>query len=186
MNYRSIANYALAAIIATAPNAALAGKRAAADDDKALIKEALSAAPKAIAKIAAVKNWDGRTLKEGSSDWICYPSMPQFEGVCPMCIDKPWQGWLESMSKGEAPSGGSLGISYMLQGDCAVSNTDPMATAATDDNEWGQEGPHLMLLAPDAASLEGMSHDRNSGAPYVMWRDTPYAHIMAPLPAAHH
>jgi len=175
----SLAALALSLCVA-AP--AFAGKRAAADDDKALIKEALSAAPKSIADIATVKNWDGKILKAGSDEWICYPSMPNFEGVCPMCLDKPWQGWLEAMSKGEAPAGGALGVSYMLAGDCAVSNTDPAATAATDDHEWGQEGPHLMLLAPDMASLEGMSHDRNSGAPYVMWRGTPYAHVMVPTP----
>lgn len=163
------------------PAPASAAQRAAPDDEKALVKEALSAAPPSIAKIATVKGWDGKTLKPGSDEWVCYPSMPDREGVCPMCLDKPWQAWLAAFAAGETPPGGAIGISYMLRGDCAVSNSDPMAMAETPDNEWVHEGPHIMLLAPDPAALVGMSHDHESGAPYVMWRGTPYEHVMVPL-----
>lgn len=161
---------------------AQARQRADPSDKEALVAEALSAAPEAIAKIATVKNWDGETLKAGSENWVCYPSMPNLKGVCPMCLDKPWQAWLAAFANGEEPEGGALGISYMLAGDCANSNTEPAATEETDDNEWGQEGPHLMILPASAAAIEDMTHDRHSGEPYVMWRGTPYVHVMAPLP----
>jgi hypothetical protein len=167
-------------------SAAVAGdenKAASADDPDALIAEALSAAPAAIAEIATVKNWDGSTLKPGSEEWVCYPSMPDREGVCPMCLDKPWQTWFAAMMAGEAPEIKTLGISYMLRGDCAVSNIDPTAMSETPDNQWIQEGPHVMLLGPEG-SYEGYTEDPYSGEPYLMWGDTPYAHIMAPLPDA--
>ena len=52
--------------------------------------------------------------------------------------------------------------------------------AASDD--WVKEGPHLMIVVPDGAMLEGMSTDPNDPV-YVMWKDTPYAHIMVKISA---
>ena len=37
-----------------------------------------------------------------------------------------------------------------------------------------------MIIVPDAALLEGVPTDPNAGGPYVMWKGTPYAHIMMP------
>jgi hypothetical protein len=33
---------------------------------------------------------------------------------------------------------------------------------------------------PDGSMLEGVSTDPKNGGPWVMWRDTPYAHLMIP------
>jgi hypothetical protein len=41
---------------------------------KALIKDALSAAPPLIAKTATVKDWDGTVLKQGNDDFTCFPT----------------------------------------------------------------------------------------------------------------
>jgi hypothetical protein len=71
-------------------------------------------------------------------------------------------------------------LSYMMAGEgeaLGVSNVDPFATEPTDDNQWVKEGPHLMILVPDQTALEGLSTDPNDPV-YVMWKDTPYAHIM--------
>ena len=38
-----------------------------------------------------------------------------------------------------------------------------------------------MVIAPDAAQLEGLSTDPHKGGAYVMWKGTPYAHIMVPV-----
>ncbi len=63
-----------------------------------------------------------------------------------------------------------------------VSNTDPYATEPTADNDWVKEGPHLMILMPDPATLEGLSTDPADPV-YVMWKGTPYAHIMVRIAA---
>ena len=74
-----------------------------------------------------------------------------------------------------------LGTSYMLQGDAHVSNTNPFATDPKNGDVWVQEGPHLMVIVPDRKLLAGVSDDPYNGGPYVMWKDTPYVHIMVPL-----
>jgi hypothetical protein len=38
-----------------------------------------------------------------------------------------------------------------------------------------------MILVPDPKMLEGISTDPQSGGPYVMYKGTPYAHIMVPV-----
>jgi hypothetical protein len=86
-------------------------------------------------------------------------------------------GW---MTKGEVATT-ALGISYMLAGDEGASNTDPYAEGPTDDNEWVVAGPHLMVIAPDPAMLEGIPTDPKAGGPWVMWKGTPYAHVMVPV-----
>ncbi len=55
-----------------------------------------------------------------------------------------------------------------------VSNSDPYAGEPDKSDDWVKEGPHLMIVVPDSALLEGMSTDPNDPV-YVMWGDTPYA-----------
>ena len=43
---------------------------------------------------------------------------------------------------------------YMLAGDGGASNIDPYAAGPTDDNDWVQEGPHMMLEIGSASRRE--------------------------------
>ena len=88
--------------------------------------------------------------------------------------------WADAWENRKDFSATTLGISYMLAGDGGASNIDPYAVEPTDDNEWIREGAHLMILAP-AALLEGFPTDPHNGGPYVMWKGTPYAHLMVPV-----
>ena len=47
--------------------------------------------------------------------------------------------------------------------------------------EWVVDGPHIMLIIPNLAQLEGLPTDPKGKSPYVMWKGTPYAHIMVPV-----
>ncbi|MCJ8190225.1 hypothetical protein [Sphingomicrobium aestuariivivum] len=145
------------------------------DEDK--IASALSAAPASIAAGASVADMDGRLLREGSNGWTC---LPESQMMGPMCNDARWMALLGAFMKGEPYEGDEFGLSYMLAGEAGapgVSNIDPTATAPTEDNQWVKEGPHLMVILPDPAAYEGITTD-TSAPVYVMWKDTPYAHLM--------
>ena len=154
---------------------------AMAQDKEALIKNALSAAPPGVAETATVKDNKGTLLRQGSGEYTCFP----YEGgmTVAMCVDAEWLVWADAyMAQKEDYQPSKFGLTYMLAGDPpggGASNIDPFATEATADNQWGVEGPHVMILVPDPAMLEGMTTDPDSGGPYVM-KDTPYAHIMMP------
>lgn len=151
-----------------------------AQDKDAMIREALSAAPASVADNATVMDWDQNELKAGTNGWTCMPSPPNIENG-PMCLDGEWLSWAHAwMTKGPVEVE-SVGIAYMLQGDGGSSNTDPYAEGPTEDNEWVVEGPHLMLIVPDNEALKDLPTDPASGGPYVMWRGTPYAHVMIPV-----
>jgi hypothetical protein len=38
-------------------------------------------------------------------------------------------------------------------------------------------------VVPNPANLEGLPTDPSSGGPFVMWKGTPYAHVMVPVAA---
>lgn len=150
------------------------------------IESAISAAPRAIAADATIMDWPAEEggepseLRAGSNGWVCFPDMPATEPSDPMCFDRVWQSWMTAWMTRTEPEVDQLGVAYMLQGDGGASNIDPFATGPTPDNQWVVSGPHLMLLTPDPADLEGMSTDPGA-EPFVMWRDTPYAHVMVPM-----
>ena len=71
----------------------------------------------------------------------------------------------------------------MLKGDKGGSNTDPFATGPTPTNQWVVSPGHIMVLYPDVKMLDSVSTDPKSGGPWVMWKGTPYAHLMVPVSA---
>lgn len=162
----------LAAVLASTP--------ADAQDEAAMIANAVQAAPASISDDATVMDWEGNTLREGTNGWVCFPDPPNIERA-PMCLDEPWLAWADGWQNKEPVDIDRAGIAYMLRGDAGASNVDPYAEGPTEDNEWVVTGPHLMLIVPDPASLEGISTDPDNGGPWVMWPGTPYAHVMVPV-----
>lgn len=146
-------------------------------DAKAMIKDALSATTAEMAKGATVVDWENNVLREGDNGWTCFPSPPQ--GTGPFCVDEPWLAWADGWMNKKEVNITRLGISYMLAGDSGASNSDPYATEETDD--WVVVKAHLMLIVPDPSMLEGIPTDPENGGPWVMWKGTPYAHVMVPV-----
>ncbi len=141
---------------------------------------ATSAGPSEIAKNATIIDMTDMSkpnqLRAGTNGWVCYAMINQ-----PMCLDKEWQKWAQAwMSKSELKIDGT-GIAYMLAGDKGASNTDPYATEPTADNQWVVSPPHIMVIYQDPKMLDAYPTDPKSGGPWVMWKGTPYAHVMVPV-----
>lgn len=158
------------------------GKDGGDDDKQAVIDLAMSAAPESVSKDATILGEDGEVLREGTNGWTCMPHVMPGDGV-PMCNDEVWGKFMAAMSAGEAPQVDRVGVSYMLQGDIATNNDDPTDTTRDEGEPWVQEGPHIMIVVPNPESLEGMPATPTAVGPYVMWKGTPYVHIMVPVAA---
>jgi hypothetical protein len=164
--------------------APLAGVALAADPTvEELIADALSAAPPAVRETAGVMDEAGNMLREGTSAYVCMPTPAAIRdfGPQPMCLDEVWMKWAHAWMHREPFTADRVGIAYMLAGDGAgASNIDPFATEPTADNDWVVEGPHIMVIVPDPAQLEGLPDTPTEDGAYVMWKGTPYVHIMIP------
>ena len=153
-------------------------------DPEVLIRSALSAGPASITTDAAVMDWDLNEVRAGTNGWTCLPDRANTDGNDPWCVNAPWLNFLRAYVGQTEPTYTEVGFAYMLMGDSPVSNSDPYATEATTDDDWVTDlGAHLMMLLPDRSDLEGISTDHRNGGPWIMWPDTPYAHLMIPVVA---
>ena len=152
------------------------------------IANAMEAAPSAISAKATILDWPATEgeqpplLRAGSNGWTCFPDFPESNGNDPMCLDATWTKWVDAYLAHKDVSISTVGVAYMIApGGGDASNTDPYAMKATPDNQWSHHPPHLMIAVPDLKSLDGLPTDPKNGGPWVMWKGTPYAHIMAPV-----
>ncbi len=148
--------------------------------DSEYIAQALSAAPEAVAKGAAVvrveENGSMRTLRTGDNGFTC-----MIVGMDKMCNDRNSMGFIDALMK-HVPPPDKVGISYMLAGDVGASNTDPYAMGKTADNHWIVTGPHIMVFGPPSKALGyTKAQDPDPNKPYMMWAGTPYEHAMIPV-----
>jgi hypothetical protein len=157
------------------------------DDTQTKIESAMSAAPSTVSANAAILDNElddaGKfvVLREGSNGWYCSPDIPSSPGNDPQCMDQTWLDWNYAFYAGEEPTVKAPGLEYMLQGGSDPSNTDPLATAPAEGEEWVSSPPHVMILLPGELAQTGLSTDHHSGKPYIMWAGTPYEHIMMPV-----
>lgn len=149
--------------------------------DADYMAKVMTGAPASVVKGATIvqMNKDGtmRTLQKGTNGFTCLMVDTATSG----CADAGAMAWMQAiMSHGAAPT--NVGFMYMLGGDAGASNTDPYATAQTATNHWVKTGPHVMVFGPSIKAMGyPMVADPDATKPYVMWPDTPYAHLMLPV-----
>jgi hypothetical protein len=175
---RFFAGVALTLLVITSAQSADKGKKMT---DAQKIAYAMSAGPAEIGKNATIMDMDAmpaKQLRAGTNGWMCGVAMGY-----PMCLDKQWQIWADAWMNKKAFKLDGPGVAYMLRGDNGASNTDPYATKATADNQWVVSPAHVMMLVQDPKMLDSYPTDPKNGGPWVMWKGTPYAHIMVPVAA---
>ena len=174
-------NSLLGPVTALAISSAGFGTAAAADNLDELIAHSRAAAPAAIGADATVMV-NGEVVAEGSNGWTCMPEVMPGDGAA-VCIDAVWGEMMAAVGAKAPFAASGVGLSYMLLGEPpggGVSNSDPYHEDPTNADDYVETGPHLMLIVPKEL-LEGMTDDPSSGGPYVMWKDTDYAHLMIPV-----
>jgi hypothetical protein len=153
------------------------------------IASALSAAPHSVSRHATVRDYpsspgaEAPVLREGGTAWTCFPDDPTTPGPDPICLDRNSLAWVDAWLAHKKPQLSSDGYSYMLRGGSDASDTDPFATTPAKGEEWMTTPPHVMVFPADPASLDHYTQDRTRGGPWVMFRGTPYAHLMFPVGA---
>ncbi len=178
--FRYMVSAALAAGMSIAPMTAAAQGSGMSDSE--YMAKILTAAPENVVKGATIvqMNADGsvRTLQTGTNGFTC-----MILDVTPGCADQNTMAWMKALMTHSAPPAG-VGFMYMLAGDSGASNTDPYARAQTATNHWVKTGPHVMIVGPVVTSMGYPSVlDPDPTKPYVMWANTPYAHLMLPVAA---
>ena len=133
-------------------------------------------------------------LREGTNGWTCLPVNPRGQSdpengwvdaheAMPLCGDAEVFKWISAYLADETPVMDKDGYAWMLHGDMGEDNTTPKTLTEEEsaEGQWIESGPHLMRMPADPSSLDGMTTDFASGAPYVMFAGTVYAHVMYPM-----
>jgi hypothetical protein len=141
----------------------------------------MSAGPAEVAANATILDADGNVIQEGNNGYTCFPTPAGMLPPQPMCLDKTWMGWVAAWTSGTSPKTDRVGIAYMLGGDGGVSNTDPAGLDPATVDDWVKAEQHLMMLLPNKAAYGTFTTDPSYGGPWVMWKGTPYVHLMIPI-----
>lgn len=168
-------------VLAAALLAAGTGSSMAGSDLENRIAHARNAAPPSISADATVMV-DGKVVVEGSNGWTCMPDTMPGDGAA-MCNDAIWAEMMTAVGTKAPFKASGVGISYMLLGEppgAGVSNSTPYHEDPGSAEDYVETGPHMMIIVPKEL-LKGMNDDPSTGGPFVMWKDTPYAHIMIPV-----
>jgi hypothetical protein len=149
------------------------------------IASARSAAPAAVSKDASVVTMDAKgmlkTVRKGTNGWTCMPDNPESPGPDPMCVDQGGWAWIQAWAAHKTPPAGTMGFGYMLMGAADADNDDPYAMKPPAGKSWVKTGPHVMIFNVGSSFAGYPKTADNTKAPYVMFPDTPYAHLMIPV-----
>lgn len=151
------------------------------------ISNAMSAAPESVSAEATVLDYpteegkDFITLRKGTNEWTCLPDDPSTPGNDPFCGDAQSMKWFSDYMAKKTPQISQPGLAYMLQGGSDASNTDPFAKVPATGESWMKASAHVMIFTTTPPDPKVYGTNPDAGGPWVMWANTPYAHLMMPV-----
>ena len=163
------------------------------DSDEWQIWAYSKAAPDFIGEFATIVGGDGKVIREGSNGWTCTATLEMPEGGFEtpqhgntLCADEEGFKWAEAYMTGGKPNMKRDAYIWMLNGDMGEDNMNSSFYGGDHDKakmmgHFIESGPHLMLMPKDTKTIENFPTDFTSGAPYQMFKGTPYAHLMIPV-----
>jgi hypothetical protein len=148
-----------------------------------LISLAMSAAPETISRDATIMipGPDGKLMeaKKGTNGFTCIPDIDGQAKPDPICADEPSMQWVNDlMANAPKPSNTVPGIAYMAQGGWHFEKDGKILMKPEPGAEAVEEPPHWMVFWPFDAKADGLPSKPSQFGTWVMWGDTPYAHLM--------
>jgi len=139
------------------------------------MKNALSGGPAIISEGARIMDWPGGVfpqepgvelieLRSGTNSWTCIPDLLDTPGNDPMCLNDIYLQALTARVNEADPPASGIGIGYMLQ-------------------EGTPKGspPHMMVYVPESEADYANFPTKPGPTPWIMFPDTPYAHLMVTM-----
>ncbi len=145
-------------------------------------RKAQMGAPAAISANATIAHIDAagkavHIIRQGTNGFTC--SLIPDESAAPFCADaQGWQFLADAFTGKPKPTSTAPGIGYMAAGGMHHETPDGEIVMAPGANtKMVQEPPHWMLLWPIDPATSGLPA-KATGATYIMFAGTPYAHLM--------
>lgn len=163
------------------------GKKSTVKDVKAMAEKdqtalALSAAPARVSKEAGVMIYgaDGKLteVRKSMNGFVCIPTVMNLPDPDPMCLDAASYQWMtDIMNNAPKPSNTVPGIAYMARGGSHFEKGGKVVMAG-EGAKVVKEPPHWMVMWPFDPAASQLPTVPNSSGVYIMFQDSPYAHLM--------
>lgn len=147
-----------------------------------LITLARSAAPASISKDATImiSGEDGKMVEavKGTNGFTCFPDIDGMKDPDPICGDAASMQWADDFMKGAPkPTNTVPGVAYMAKGGWHWEKDGKILLKREDGSKTVKEPPHWMVFWP-VDKTSGLPTFPDAFGTYIMWKDTPYAHLM--------
>ena len=112
-----------------------------------------------------------RLIKDGPGPWNFVAGIPN--DIAPIAVDDTGLKWVRALLAGEKPQLDRPGIGFLWAGNQFV----PPGT-----QDVRPLPPGVMVIWPFDPKTTGLSAGREKGLVRIMLADTPYAHVIVPVP----